>query len=124
MKNPESHCARSLRGLLLLAFLTGLPGGALAQAVASPPPLNSHTKSYGAGWECDYSFREAAGACAADHDPCRRTFGGYQFWTWLGLQSRLSRGRRDLRSHTRPHKRPFNRVDLRTQWLGVRPLLS
>jgi hypothetical protein len=65
LKNPELDNARYLGPLLVLALLAGLSGSVLAQTVALPAPQNSHANSYGGGWECDYGFRKAAGACAA-----------------------------------------------------------
>ena len=111
LQKPKS--ARCLRPLLLLAFLAGLPGSVLAQPVALPAPPNSHAKSYGGDWECDYGFRAAAGACAAITIPADAHSVDLQLWTWLGLQSRLSRGRPGLRSHTCTRKRPLNLVQLR-----------
>ena len=55
----------ALQTLLILLLVVALwPGLAAAQGDAAEPPLNSHMKRYGGGWECDRGYREANEACS------------------------------------------------------------
>jgi hypothetical protein len=64
--SPEVY-AHAFFALLLLtiACLLTFAGQSRAQSLAASIPENAHAKSYGAGWECDPSFKIAAGECVA-----------------------------------------------------------
>ena len=51
------------RALVLLLCLSLLPAVATAQSAVAEAPVNSHAKSYGDGWECDWGYRTVAQAC-------------------------------------------------------------
>lgn len=63
---PELNAlARIALVMLTISCLLAFAGQSLAQSSAASIPENAHAKSYGAGWECDPSFKIAAGKCVA-----------------------------------------------------------
>ncbi len=54
----------SIHFVLAFAFLFSSSMQSFAQSEASSIPENSHTKSYGIGWECNRGFKSDGGKCS------------------------------------------------------------
>src|SRR6185295_15699765 len=63
LRNPPRNAAFLWRSIFS-TLLAASPLTAFAQPTSSAVPQNSHLKSFGSGWECDYGYRESAGAGA------------------------------------------------------------
>ena len=60
----RSH-AIIIQSLILMPLLAAIPGLVLAQEGSAGIPENSHSKSYGGGWECDREYRAVDETCVA-----------------------------------------------------------
>jgi hypothetical protein len=67
VKQPSNNILVQL--LMLLVFTTSIPSLVFAEANEQIIPKNSHTKTYGNGWECNLGFQTVGNICVAIKTP-------------------------------------------------------